>query len=872
MNRLTLKNRINKHRLFKSSRKKQLIGAIIDNNIRLVNALINNGVNINYQDDNKNTPLIIALLNDKIDIANILLSRPDIDVNLQNSQGNTALMIAINEDKYKIVEKLLEIPNIDLNIQNNRGDTAFFNALFHSIRYKKNYMINLLVSRPDIDVNLQNEHKDTILTLSIFNKLDNLTKKLLERDDIDVNLQTTQGNTALILASERNVEIVKLLLAKPNINVNIQNTNYGNTALIVAKGPDANKIVEALLEMPDIDVNIQNNKGNTVLIYAIEGNKTEVIKLLLERDDIDVNLKSEQGNTALIIATSKNNTELVEALLERDDIDLNLQSEQGNIALFNAIHHNNIQIVKLLLLKPGIDINFKNNQGVTPLINAISINSNEIVKALLEMPNIDVNLKDNNGFSALINATHKNNTYMVKALLEKPDIDVNIQTNNGFTPLLNSTHHNNIEIVKLLLLKPEINVNLENNNGITPLFHSIVKHNDEIIKLLIGKKVKIKNEYIDLYIDHGGNDEYIKKYLENQNMRIKWKGFTKSLVQIIDSIFAVKEITGQPPEKDLITAANGSLCPICLTYVYRTDGCMYMSHDCKVADYYHKDLYKKYSYTKNGQKIVEWCTVCSRICDNHKHLPLLKVSDPKPNPNTLQVFYAFGDDCIGKGGGGLLEKLSRFIEYKTILVSLQDQVGKISRDEGYKTLIEGVWNAPLNGIPETLDKPPGWDAASEIFPEKLPENTEEAPDIPPPDYLVAPTSAKGTNNIMGVENEDIIIFTHKQKDGSIKNHSYPVGDFVNFIRTNNPERPNFGICMYTPSCNSCLHPEEVRIVSEDLEKLDHVLYEKYKKDYNKFFENKESPCHEFIGGRKAMTRTNTRRNRRFRKTRSKKRA
>ena len=78
--------------------------------------------------------------------------------------------------------------------------------------------------------------------------------------------------------------------------------------------------------------------------------------------------------------------------------------------------------------------------------------------------------------------------------------------------------------------------------------------------------------------------------------------------------------------------------------------------------------------------------------------------------------------------------------------------------------------------------------------------------------------------------------------------------------------------MYRLTCDNCLHPEEVRIISKNLGKLDDALYEKYKKDYNKFFENKESPCHESIGGSKAVPRTSTRRNRRFRKTRSKKRA
>ena len=806
MNRLTLKNRLNRYRFFGKSRKKQLIGAIIDNNIRLVNALINDGVNINYQDNKKNTPLIIALLNNNTDIANILLSRPDINV----------------------------------NIQNNHGDTAFFVA----IAYKNNYIATILGSRSDINVNLQNDNNDTALTISIFNKNDELTKKLLERDDIDVNLQTKHGNTALILASEKNIEIVRLLLAKDGINLNLQNT-YGNTALMAAKGPDANRIIEVLLGMPDINVNIQNNEGNTVLIDQLTRNNTEVVKLLLARTDIDVNIQNNLKLSALMIAISNNNTELAKLLLGMPDINIFLKDNQGHTVLYYAIDSNNTEIIKLIFERPDID------------------NKSELQGTLL------------------LSATHNNNTTIAKMLLAMPNIDVNVQSTKGFTALINTIHHNNTEIVKLLLAMPNIDVNVKTKNGFTALINAVSNNNTEIIRLLISKKVKKSDRELDIYIDAGGIEDDIIDYLSDKKNKSKWKGVNKSFIQNYDVIFNIT-----PDKYGNIPAANVSTCPICLSYTIRSEGCMYMSHDCKYkSPYFHRGLYDQYSYIdKYGNRIVEWCTICGRISDHHRHFPLLSATDPKPNPDYLPMLDAFGNNCIGLGGGGLPEKLSRFTEYRSILLSLQDQVGKIHKVVANRILIEAVWNAPLNDIPDTMNKPPGWNAILESFPNKEPENMEEIPDIPPPPYLVSPTSDLGTNNIIGLEDQDLIIFTHKQKDGSIKKHSYAVVDFVDFITTMIPERPKFGLCMYNPACDNCLHPEEVRHISENLGKLAHAKYIKYKEDFNRFFKDKESPCYEITAGGEndgyfelikatdavcLLPRSSTRR---FRKTRSKKRA
>ena len=885
MNRLTLKNHLNRHRFFKSSRKKQLIYAIENNDIRLVKALLNDGVDINFNYKDY-TPLIWPIVHRNTEIVKILLERPDIDVNKPNVSKNRPLLISATLNNIETTKLLLARDDIDVNAKSDEGFTALINATTNN----NTEIIKLLLARDDIDVNAKSDEGYNSLINATAKNNTEIIKLLLAKGDIDVNAKGVQGFTALINASaNNNTEIIKLLLTRDDIDVNAKNYK-GFTALINATNNNNTKVVELLLAKSDIDVNAKLDNGITALINATFKNNTEIIKLLLAKGDIDVNAKGVQGFNALINASANNNIEIIKLLLTRDDIDVNAKSDKGFTALINATFENNTVIAILLLTRDDIDVNAKNDKGFTALINATTNNNTKVVELLLAKGDIDVNAKGFEGFTALINATGKNNnTEIVELLLAKSDIDVNAKSDDGTTALINAAGNNNTEIAELLLAKGDIDVNAETDKGFTALINAVGKNNTEIIRLLINKNAKLHGtRELKLY---KGDKQDILEYLQSGKKSVKWEGVSRNFIQLFDEIF---DIT---PDKDgKIPAANISTCPICLSYANRTDGCMYMSHDCKlITPYYHKELYDKYSYIPyNGKKEVQWCTVCGRITDDHKHFNLLRTTDPKPNPNSLEKFNIYGNDCIGRGGGGLPEKLNRISTYRIILLSLQDQIGKITKFEAYKLIIEAVWNAPLDyDNPNTNNKPEGWNSVTKTFPvNKAPKVDAEAPNIPPPSYLVAPTYIENGINDTFQEEGPAIIFFHKQEDGSVKTHIQSVGEFVDFISAINPYKPTFGKCMYSPACNSCLHPEEVRIISEVLGKLDHALYEKYKKNFNEYFNGKVSPCHENTAGggeddglfelieaKDAVCLSppprnlkNTRRNRRFRKTRSKKRA
>lgn len=91
------------------------------------------GIDVNVENDNdEETPLMIAVIEDNYKAVALLLSAPSIDLNRMASDGSTALIYAVTFGRHKIVALLLSAPGIDINQTNNDGDTALSFALAES--------------------------------------------------------------------------------------------------------------------------------------------------------------------------------------------------------------------------------------------------------------------------------------------------------------------------------------------------------------------------------------------------------------------------------------------------------------------------------------------------------------------------------------------------------------------------------------------------------------------------------------------------------------------------------------------------------------------------------------------------------------------
>lgn len=732
------------------------------------------------------------------------------DINGANpASGETPLMITAKMEGRVKIAKMLLARGANVNAQNLDGDTV----LHIAIRKNKVRMLQLFVTAPGVNANLLDSNGNTALTLTIkILKTDGIPV-VLSAPGVDVNLADSEGTSPLILAANRGfIETIEALLAA-GANVNAVNST-GDTALMVATTEGRIDIVQSLLAT-GADVNIANNAGVRPLLIACYRGQTEIVQALLAVPGIHVNAVSNSGGTALFIAALYSHMEIVEALLAAG-ADVNIANNAADTPLSIAAYKGYGDVVEALLAVPGININTLSHRGETPLILATRGGYSNIVHILLEA-GADVNIADTSGYTALISSSFRGYIEITKDLLEH-GADINAVDLRGFNALCLAALNNRPRVVELLLDVPELDKD----------------------KLIEGKTILQWAQQEDYFIPQI-NTLLIQKLLPPPPVTL-WKGWTRGDAEKFDTIFG-----------DTETANKYSCCPVCLKFVQRADGCMYMlDHNCaNLPGYYNRELYDKY---KNPEGKIYWCTICGRIALGHRHYALGLADGP--TPDLLPGSNPFENDCrVSNNGGGLPEKAARFRRLREYALECQDYIDQRPAVEVLDELVEEMWNTPLRrekkkiaGILASKE----WNVPSAAFPLPVVNNAAAAagaaaapvpdikrpaanaanPDLQPVRHEPGPDAVE-----LGDEKPLVIQFRHRMADGTINNHVdeyIGVESLVNFLRSSLPwtgHNPDYGLCWnHAGGCTARLYPEEVQpFIPAD-------LYEAYKDGFNRQFQ------------------------------------
>ncbi len=155
--------------------------------IPLLSMLIDKGADVNYQDENGMTPLLVAILANKKNAVDLLLDHPDINPNLYDNANNIPLIIAIEKQNTTLALKLIQ-KGANLNDIDRKGYAA--------------------------------------LSLAVIYNLDEVCLKMIEKN-ADLNIVDSIGRSALFYA--KNEDIIRILLDN-GIDPSIQD-NSGLTAI-----------------------------------------------------------------------------------------------------------------------------------------------------------------------------------------------------------------------------------------------------------------------------------------------------------------------------------------------------------------------------------------------------------------------------------------------------------------------------------------------------------------------------------------------------------------------------------------------------------------------------------------------------------------
>lgn len=224
-----------------------LFSAIKMNDVVILKAFFDAGVNPNANNESGETLLTFAIQNVEMKTVKVLMEKADL--NLKDKKGNSPIHLSLLLNKDEVLDKFLE-KNADVNVGGR-------------------------------DKKLENQ---TVLYLAVTRNREDLVKKLLEKG-ANPNQADGEGSIPLAEASVGggvNSDIIKMLLDK-GANPNMQENN-GNTPLMYIAG---NKYVSASKRQEVIkmfldkgaDKKIKDKKGRTAF---------DIAKQFEVKDDLDL--------------------------------------------------------------------------------------------------------------------------------------------------------------------------------------------------------------------------------------------------------------------------------------------------------------------------------------------------------------------------------------------------------------------------------------------------------------------------------------------------------------------------------------------------------------------------------------------------------
>jgi len=403
------------------------------------------------------------------------------DINLQDECGSTALHAAANSGNKEIAEYLIsQGAHLDAKQKELRLTPLYYAAI-----HNHQDIVDLLLAK-GADINTKDESGYTLLHNAIFETQKDAVELLIKKG-AEINIKTGSGHTPLINAVwTRNREIVELLINN-GADVNAEDKN-GRTALDFAKQIDDTEIVNLLLQHGA-------KKGTPSLLGAIASGDIEQVELLISQGE-DINTKNQQGQTLLHQACFSGNKEMAELLIAKG-ADLEAKNKSGSTPLHQACSRGDKDMAAFLISK-GADIEAKNKWGGTPLHDAAQNGQIEAINLLLDK---GANIENGNrwGRRALYIAVMYSHPEVVELLLAK-GADINAKTYYDDTPLHTAVKANDKEMVELLLNKgADIRAR---QVGYTPIASAMWKDQKEMVQFLKDKKAEFSQVHVAAYLGH----------------------------------------------------------------------------------------------------------------------------------------------------------------------------------------------------------------------------------------------------------------------------------------------------------------------------------------------------------------------------------
>jgi len=229
------------------------------NQVKPLELLLENGVDIDQKDKLGRTALVAASLDGLVEVVETLIKK-QANINLCDESGMSALLMACDAGNLEITKLLVE-HNACVNLK-SQPEFGGLTPLYVACQNSHTQIVEYLVSSESEaapDLNLLTE--DGVSPLFIATQAENQEIiEILAENGADINLATIDGITPLLNAANQGQQEIVECLLDLNANVNHQEPENHETALFAACCGGHLDVIKVLVEH-DADVNLLTKDG-----------------------------------------------------------------------------------------------------------------------------------------------------------------------------------------------------------------------------------------------------------------------------------------------------------------------------------------------------------------------------------------------------------------------------------------------------------------------------------------------------------------------------------------------------------------------------------------------------------------------------------
>ncbi|WP_031548128.1 ankyrin repeat domain-containing protein [Salinicoccus luteus] len=265
-----------------SELKSPLIVSIEVENHMAFDLIVQKKIDINFKDAQDNTALHHAVKKSNLKMVKTLLNYTEIDLNQQNNKGMTPLMLAVCQNDMDIANKLINA-GANPSIKDHEDITPLFASLIRGHLE----IAKILFSYTDIDERSNYHGGVTMLMFAAKVNHEEMISLLLEKG-ANTNVIDHHGKNALTHAIEGGMNVSTMqILGDGGADLDYVNPINGNTPLIEAVLRKNKETAELLVNF-GVKLNILNYEGDTALSLAQESHQSDLRDTLINKGAIAI--------------------------------------------------------------------------------------------------------------------------------------------------------------------------------------------------------------------------------------------------------------------------------------------------------------------------------------------------------------------------------------------------------------------------------------------------------------------------------------------------------------------------------------------------------------------------------------------------------